>query len=182
MTQLNSVPAALLLRRIYPWLGKAVHSRWSRSRALYQQEGGDLLIELQRYQGRMPPELALKLEGYLGRLHKEWFPPTWRRNPTYGEVVNDFRWWLSVAERWREAPAKKTSTRAASGKPKRPKEPLSKQPTQLLRMLALPPNCTQKRFMRVWRQFLKENHPDLNPEQTADERRRFAEAVSLWRR
>jgi hypothetical protein len=177
----NSIPASLLLRRLYPWLGRAVHARWSRSRALYQQEAGELLMKLSRYQGRMPAELAFELEGFLGRLHKEWFPPTWRKNPTYGEVVADFRWWLSVAERWREPPPKRNGTGAAA-KPKRPKEPLSKQPTQLLRMLALPANCTQKRFMRVWRQFLKENHPDLNPGQSADERRRFAEAVSLWRR
>ena len=36
--------------------------------------------------------------------------------------------------------------------------------------------------MTAWRAFLKRNHPDLNPDQTPEERRLFAEAVGLWRR
>jgi len=49
-------------------------------------------------------------------------------------------------------------------------------------MLGLPAECTETQFMSTWRSFLKRNHPDLNPDQTPDERRRFAEAVGLWRR
>jgi hypothetical protein len=46
----------------------------------------------------------------------------------------------------------------------------------------LPKECTQREFLTKWRGFLKANHPDLNPDQTADETRQFKEAVALWRR
>ena len=49
-------------------------------------------------------------------------------------------------------------------------------------MLRLPQNVSRTKFLVAWRRFLKENHPDLNPDQSAEERRRFAEAVALWRR
>ncbi len=172
--------ASDLLRRLRPWLGRVVHVRWTIRRALYQEEADALLLALSRYQGRMPPELALRLEGFLARLHREWFPPSWRKKqPTYAEVTRDFRWWLDIADRW-SAPrvrARKPAARAA-----RPKEPLARQPPQLLRILSLPPSTTRSQFQRAWRQFLKENHPDLNPGQGSEQRRRFAEAISLWRR
>jgi hypothetical protein len=59
---------------------------------------------------------------------------------------------------------------------------MAEQPPTLLRILALPANCTRTRFLTTWRRFLKANHPDLNPDQTPEERRRFKEAVALWRR
>ena len=171
--------ASVLLRRIHPWLGKAVHARWSMRRAVYQEESESLLFAVARTQGRISPDLALRLEGFLGRLHREWFPPTWRKNPTFAEVLEDFRWWLSVAEKWDEPrkPAPKATVKR-NGRV----EPLADQPPRLLSILSLPQRCTQKRFLIAWRRFLKENHPDLNPDQTPDERRRFAEAVALWRR
>jgi hypothetical protein len=169
----------VLLQRLRPWLGKAVHVRWTLHRSFYQHEADALLLALQSYQGRMPSELALRLEGFLGRLHREWFPRTWRKNPTYAEVVRDFRWWLDIAERWSQP---RPRTRATAARAGRPKEPPSKQPAKLLSLLALPGNCTRTQFLRAWRRFLKENHPDLNPEQSPEERRRFAEAVALWRR
>jgi hypothetical protein len=168
--------ARAFLRRLHPWIGKAVHARWSVRRSHYQREVDALLIELARYQGALPPDLALRLEGFLGRLYKEWFPRQWRTNPTYAEVVADFRWWLSAAERWTETPARPKRA------PRRTPQPLADQPKRLLRLLSLPPNCSKQDFMAAWRRFLKRNHPDLNPEQTVEERRRFAEAVSLWRR
>lgn len=173
-------PASALLRRLRPWLSKAVHVRWTVHRSVYQREADALLVALASYQGRMPSELALRLEGFLATLHREWFPPTWRKKqPTYAEVARDFRWWLDIADRWSEprprAPARKA-------RPARSKEPLSRQPAQLLRLLSLPPTCTRTQFLRAWRRFLKENHPDLNPDQSPEERRRFAEAVALWRR
>src|SRR5439155_1613 len=126
--------------------------------------------------GRIPTELSLRLQGLLGRLYREWFPPTWRRNPTYAEVVGDFRWWLGVAERWSEPPVK-------NGRPRRAaREPRADQPKRLLRLLGLRHECTASEFMARWRRFLKAHHPDLNPDQTPDERRDFAEAVALWRR
>lgn len=181
----QAITARALLMRLYPWLGKAVHARWTLHRSHYQQEASALLVALGSYQGKMPAELALRLEGFLGRLHREWFPTAWRKRPTYAEVVADFRWWLGVVERWSEPPARKraaTKTTKATGTTRRAREPLSMQPTKLLRILALPANCTKKRFVAAWRRFLKENHPDLNPDQTAEERRRFAEAVALWKR
>ena len=135
-----------------------------------------LLMALDAEPGRMPPELSLRLQGLLGRLYREWFPRTWRRNPTYAEVVGDFRWWLGVAERWSEPPAK-------NGRPRRAaREPRADQPKRLLRLLGLRHECTASEFMARWRRFLKAHHPDLNPDQTPDERRDFAEAVALWRR
>src|SRR5262245_56993244 len=174
-----AIPARALLQRLRPWLGKAVHVRWTVHRSFYQREADALLIALSSYQGRMPADLALRLEGFLGRLHREWFPRTWRTNATYAEVVRDFRWWLDIAERWSQPPPR---ARGSKARPKRPAEPLSKQPAKLLSILALPRNCTRTQFLKAWRRFLKENHPDLNPGQSPEERRRFAEAVALWQR
>lgn len=169
--------ARSLLRRLHPWIGRAVHVRWQRHRSLYQRESEQLLLDLARYSGPMPRELALRLEGFLGRLHKEWFPSAWRRSPTYAEVVRDLRWWLAMAEQWSEP---------RNGKKARPKRtPIAqraKQPASLLKILRLPPDCTQDKFVTAWRRFVKANHPDHNPDQTAEERRRFAEAVALWKR
>jgi len=168
--------ASAFLRRLHPWLGKAVHTRWTVRRAFYQREVDALLMALQAHDGgRLSPELRLRLEGLLGRLYREWFPRTWRKDPTYAEVIADFRWWLGVAERWSE-PAPRPPRRRTV------REPVANQPKRLLRMLSLPLDCTERRFVTAWRRFLKSNHPDLNPEQTPEERRRFAEAVGLWRR
>jgi len=175
-------PASQLLRRLRPWVSKAVHIRWTVRRSFYQEEADALLLALSRYQGRMPPELALRLEGFLGKLHREWFPPTWSKtHPTYAEVARDFRWWLDIADRWSQ-PKPRSRARAATARAARPKEPPSRQPPQLLRILALSQSCTRSQFLRAWRKFLKENHPDLNPDQNPEERRRFAEAIALWRR
>src|SRR4029450_11832324 len=154
-------PASALLKRIRPWLSKAVHVRWTLHRSFYQREAESLLHALSTYQGRMPPDLALRLEGFRGGVDRE------------------SRGWLAIAQRWWHPPqrARRTSVRA-----NRPPEPLSKQSPLLLSMLSLPRNCTRTPFLTAWRRFLKENHPDLNPGQSAEERRRFAEAVSLWRR
>ncbi|HTD27168.1 MAG TPA: J domain-containing protein [Candidatus Elarobacter sp.] len=168
--------ARAFLRRLHPWIGKAVHARWTVRRSFYQSEVDALLMALDAEPGRMPPELSLRLQGLLGRLYREWFPRTWRRNPTYAEVVGDFRWWLGVAERWSEPPAKPGRRRRATY------EPRADQPKRLLRLLGLPHECTAGEFMASWRRFLKAHHPDLNPDQTPDERRHFAEAVALWRR
>jgi hypothetical protein len=176
MTKMAS--PAHVLRRLYPWLGRAVHLKWSRKRSLYQEEAAALLVELAGVHGRVPSTLAFRLEGYLGRLHKEWFPRTWQERPTYAEVVSDFQWWLDIADRWSVQPA------ARNGRPKKPRstEPVADQPAELLRALSLPRHCTQKRFMTAWRRFLKAHHPDLNPSQSEEERRRFKEAVALWKR
>jgi len=81
-----------------------------------------------------------------------------------------------VAERWSETPVK-------NGRPRRAaREPRADQPKRLLRLLGLRHECTASEFMARWRRFLKAHHPDLNPDQTPDERRDFAEAVALWRR
>jgi hypothetical protein len=168
--------ARAFLRRLHPWLGKAVHTNWSLRRSFYRAEADALLIALSQREGGLPPDLALRLEGFVARLYREWFPRTWRPDPTYAEIVRDFRWWLGVAERWREPDVRPARA------PRRRAEPLAQQPAQLLRRLALPPNCTEKRFMAAWRRFVKHNHPDLNPDQTPEERRRFAEAVALRRR
>jgi len=61
-------------------------------------------------------------------------------------------------------------------------EPAADQPARLLHLLRLPAEATASEFLAAWRRFLKRNHPDLNPDQTPEERRRFAEAVGLWRR
>jgi len=168
--------ARAFLRRLHPWIGKAVHARWTVRRSFYQSEVDALLMALDAEPGRMPPELSLRLQGLLGRLYRERFPRTWRRNPTYAEVVGDFRWWLGVAERWSEPPAKPGRRRRATY------EPRADQPKRLLHLLGLPHECTAGEFMASWRRFLKAHHPDLNPDQTPDERRHFAEAVALWRR
>jgi len=167
------------LQRLRPWLGKAVHVRWTLHRSFYQREAEALLLALSRYQGRMPADLALRLEGFLGRLHREWFPPTWRKNPTYAEVVRDFRWWLDIAERWSQPPPR---ARGSKARPKRPAEPLSKQPAKLLSILALPRNCTRTQFLKAWRRFLKENDPGRNAGRSAEDRRRCAAGVGLGER
>ena len=174
---MQQAPAArAFLRRLHPWIGKAVHVRWSVRRSFYQSELDALLMALDAERGRMSPALSLRVQGLLARLYREWFPRTWRRNPTYAEVLSDFRWWLGVAERWAAPPPKaRRGRRAATG-------PIADQPRRLLRLLSLPPECTETEFMSAWRRFLKRNHPDLNPDQTAEERRLFAEAVGLWRR
>lgn len=172
----QATTASAFLRRLHPWIGKAIHSRWSVHRGFYQSEADALLIALATRRGPLPPVLRLRLEGFLGKLYKEWFPRTWRREPTYAEILDDFRWWLGMAERWAEPRVRpKRAPRARS-------EPRADQPKRLLRILALPLDCSERRFMTAWRRFLKANHPDLNPDQTPDERRRFAEAVALWRR
>lgn len=153
-----------------------MHGRWSVRRSLYQSEVDAILLALVGERGRISHGLALRLEGFLGRLYKEWFPRDWRRDPTYAEILGDFRWWLNVAERWSEPPAR--PKRARRRAPVR----LADQPKRLLRLLRLPPECSEEQFLVAWRRFLKANHPDLNPDQTPDERRRFAEAVGLWRR
>ena len=168
--------ARAFLRRLHPWIGKAVHARWTIHRTHYRTEADALLMALTHHEGRLSPELALRLEGFLGRLYREWFPRSWRSNPTYAEIVSDFRWWLWMAERWGQPERKPTR------KPKPAPEPLAGQPERLLRLLSLPADCSEKRFLATWRKFLKDNHPDLNPHQSADERRRFAVALSLRRR
>jgi hypothetical protein len=150
--------------------------RWNVRRSIYQSELDALLTALHAEKGRMPHDLSLRVQGLLARLYREWFPRTWRREPTYAEVLEDFRWWLDVAERWGEPPAKPARKRRASA------EPVADQPRRLLHLLGLPKGCTEKAFMTAWRGFLKRNHPDLNPDQSAEERRTFAEAVGLWRR
>jgi hypothetical protein len=167
--------ARALLERLHPWVGKAVHARWTVRRSVYQTEMAALLTALRTEKGRMSPELSLRVQGLLGRLYREWFPRTWRRDPTYAEVIADFRWWLRVAERWSE-PAPRPARRPAS------RRVTVDQPERLLRLLRLPAECTASEFLTAWRRFLKRNHPDLNPDQTPEERRRFAEAVGLWRR
>ena len=168
--------ARAFLRRLHPWIGKAVHIRWTVRRSFYQSEMDALLTALHARQGRMPPELSLRVQGLLGRLYREWFPRTWRRDPTYAEIVGDFRWWLGFAERWSAPPTKRPRPRRT------PTEPVADQPARLLRLLGLKRGCTERQFMSAWRGFLKRNHPDLNPDQTTEERRLFAEAVGLWRR
>lgn len=176
-------PSAVL-RRLHPWLGRAVHTQWSVRRSRYQEEAALLLAALARTRRAVPPDLSLRLEAFLARLHREWFPRTWRKDPTFADILDDFRWWLGVVERWsaeRETPRRRTAARRPRVR-RKPAEPLAGQPPRLLRLLRLPPDCTARHFTAAWRRFLKANHPDLNPEQTPEERRRFAEAVALWRR
>jgi hypothetical protein len=93
----QATTARAFLQRLHPWVGKAVHVRWSVRRSIYQSELDALLLALAAERGRLSSTLSLRLEGLLGRLHREWFPRTWRRSPTYAEVLADFRWWLGVA-------------------------------------------------------------------------------------
>ena len=182
MTHTRQTGAAhTVLTQLYPWIGKAVHTRWRVKRGFYQQEAQDILLAFGRTNGHVPSALGLRLQGFLGRLHGEWFPPDWRPNPTYAEIMRDFDWWLGVAECWGDARTTRKPKKAAP-RAKRRREPLAEQPVRLLRLLALPKECTQREFLGAWRRFLKANHPDLNPDQTADERRRFKEAVALWQR
>jgi len=171
--------ARALLRRLHPWIGKAVHKTWSRRRGFYQEESEALLFALTGVEGRIPTTLALRLEVFLGRLYREWFPQTWRREPTYAEVLADFRWWLQLAEGW--GAERPRGTRARAPRPAK-RGPLARQPEKLLKLLSLPPDCTKDRFLAAWRRYVKRHHPDLNPNQSPEERRRFAEAVALWRR
>jgi len=83
--------ARMLLKRLRPWIGKAVHGRWTVRRSFYQSEVDALLTALHGRHGRMPPELGLRVQGLLGRLYREWFPKSWRREPTYAEILADFR-------------------------------------------------------------------------------------------
>jgi len=177
----QTATARALLLQLYPWIGKAVHTRWRMRRAFYQQEAQSILLSFGHTNGHVPSALALRLQGFLGRLHGEWFPPDWRPHPTYAEIVRDFRWWLDLAESWGDARVTRAPKRKKAP-PKRRHEPLAEQPVRLLRLLKLPKECTQREFLAKWRGFLKANHPDLNPDQSADERRQFKEAVALWRR
>src|SRR3989449_7908683 len=118
--------ARAFLRRLHPWIGKAVHVRWTLRRSFYQSEINALLIALGGAGGRMPHDVSLRLQGLLGRLYREWFPRTWRRDPTYAEILADFRWWLGVAQRWSEPPPKARRGRRAVYEPlaAQPKPPL----------------------------------------------------------
>ncbi len=149
--------------------------RWARRRSIYQSELDALLQALHGEGGRITHGLGLRVEGFLGRLHREWFPESWRPDPTYGQVLADFRWWLGVAERWNTRPPRPAPRR---GK----REPPADQPEELCRILGLKKDCSAKEFAARWRVYLKKNHPDLNPEQTREERRRFAVAVAMRRR
>jgi hypothetical protein len=172
----QATTARAFLERLHPWIGRAVHSRWTTSRMTYRLELESILLALTGERGHVPPKLSLRVQGLLAKLHREWFPPTWRRSPTYDEIVADFRWWLTMAERWSVPPPRATrAKRKPAGKP-------SGQPKRLLHLLGLPPETTHVEFIAAWRRFLKRNHPDLNPDQTPEERRRFADAVALWRR
>lgn len=174
MVQASSARA--LLRRLHPWISKAVHARWQVRRSLYTEESERLLLALAQHRGlTLPKELQLRVQRYLKLLHREWFGGQGRDRSTYAEVLQDFRWWLEVAERWNEP----------KPKPRRVyqrKTPTTDQPAALLDRLGLPADCTERRFMTAWRRFVKEHHPDRNPNQTAEERRRFAEVVALRRR
>jgi len=94
-------------------------------------------------------------------------------DPTYAHILADLRWWLEIAERWHH-PQPTLRLHRRSG-------PLAEQPEELCRMLGLSPDCMASEFAASWRSFLKRNHPDLNPGQTPEERRRFARALALWR-
>ena len=62
--------ASAFLRRLHPWLGRAVHTRWSLRRSFYQREMDALLMALQTHDGHLSPDLKLRLEGLLGRLYR----------------------------------------------------------------------------------------------------------------
>src|SRR5258705_4415897 len=131
----QAATANAFLRRLHPWIGRAVHVRWTLRRSVYQSEVNAILLALTTERGAMKPEMRLRIEGLLGRLHREWFPSTWRRNPSYAEVLADFRWWLGVAERWSEPPPKRRA-------PRRSVEPPADQPKRLIRILGLKSTCT----------------------------------------
>ena len=174
MVQASSTRA--LLRRLHPWIGKAVHSRWQMRRSFYTDESEQLLLLLANHRGlTLSKDLQIRVQRYLRLLHREWFPNNWSDQPAYADVLHDFRWWLEVAERWNEP---KPKPRRVTKR----KTPVTDQPAPLLKRLGLPPDCTERRFMTAWRRFVKEHHPDRNPNQTDEERRRFAEAVALRRR
>ena len=93
----QATTARAFLERLHPWIGRAVHSRWTTSRTTYRTELESILIALAAERGHVPAKLGLRVQGLLAKLHREWFPPTWRRSPTYDEIVSDFRWWLNMA-------------------------------------------------------------------------------------
>src|SRR5262245_33168755 len=117
----QATTARAFLQRLHPWVGKAVHVRWGVRRAVHQSELNELLTALHRTSGRIAPDLSLRIQGLLGTLYREWFPRTWRKDPTYAEIVADFRWWLGMAERWGQTPPPR-KRRARTNL-----EPLSKQ-------------------------------------------------------
>src|SRR5437870_12707816 len=98
--------ARAFLRRLHPWIGKAVHVRWTVRRSLYQSEENALLMALDAKHGRMSPVLSLRVQALLVRLYLVWFPLTWRRSLTSAVLLGDFRWWLCVTRRITEPPAK----------------------------------------------------------------------------
>src|SRR2546430_12825964 len=136
--------ASAFLRRLHPWLGRAVHTRWSLRRSFYQREMDALLMALQTHDGHLSPDLKLRLEGPLGRLYREWFPRTWRKDPTYAEVIADFRWWLGVAERWSEPMPRPP-------RPRRVREPPAPPPQRSPPLLAPPLSLTRPRPAAPWR-------------------------------
>lgn len=173
---LQASSARALLRRLHPWIGKAVHAKWHVRRSFYSEESEALLLALADHRGvALTSELQLRVQRFIRLLHREWFPENWSKQPAYADVLNDFRWWLDVAERWN---APKPKPRRVTKR----KTPPSSQPEALLEKLGLPPDASERRFMTAWRRFVKEHHPDRNPNQTDEERRRFAEAVALKRR
>ena len=55
-------------------------------------------------------------------------------------------------------------------------------PTDPYQTLGVDRKASHEEISKAYRQLARKYHPDLNPEQSADERRRFKEAVALWRR
>src|SRR2546427_12045341 len=92
--------ASAFLRRLHPWLGKAVHTRWNVRRTFYQREVDALLMALQAHDGRLSPELRVRLERFLGRPYPERVPATVPKNATHTEESADFRWALRRTQRW----------------------------------------------------------------------------------
>ena len=107
----QATTARAFLERLHPWIGRAVHSRWTTSRTTYRTELEAILLALTGERGHVPPKLSLRVQGLLAKLHREWVPPTWRRSPTYDEIIADFRWWLSMAERWSAPPPRAKSAK-----------------------------------------------------------------------
>ena len=79
----QATTARAFLERLHPWIGRAVHTRWTTSRMTYRSELESILLALAAERGHVPPKLGLRVQGLLAKLHREWFPPTWRRNPTW---------------------------------------------------------------------------------------------------
>ena len=153
--------ARALPARLRPWLGKAVHVRWTLHRSFYQKEADALLLALSRYQGRLPP--SSPAPGGPPRA-----PPP-RVVPADLAQEPDVRGGgpgLPLVARHRRALVRAAPTpRKPAARATRSKEPLAKQPEKLLRMLG----CRRRDANEVpggWRRFLKANHPDLNPGQS----------------